>query len=299
MKTLKTILLASGLLAVPALASAQSYAEGEFRVHDRSVGELSHGTSAPSSTDLVAAIRTASPSALSSMLEYGERVECHACVPLLEERLLTDDNAEVRSVAAWWLARRPFGFAAVMHEIRGVLASDPDPVRRERAAEAIGNFGDPHGVAHLTTAFHTDTVTAVRVAAVCGLVAINAPNGLTVISEALGDTSSEVRAAALANVTRINFFSDYDALLPLLADDDAAIRRRAATVLGSLRVDSAVVVLAALLRNTAEDAGVRREAAWALGRIGGAEADIALAEVLATTGLDPQIRNAIEVARDL
>lgn len=299
MNTIKTILLASALLGLPAIASAQSYAEGEFRVHDRTIGELSHGTSAPSSTDLVAAIRTASPSALSSMLEYGERVECHACVPLLEERLLTDDNAEVRNVAAWWLARRPFGFAAVMHEIRTVLATSTDPVRRERAAEAIGNFADPHGVAHLTTAFETDTVTAVRVAAVRGLAAINAPGGLAVISEALGDDEPTVRAAALASVTRINFFSDYDALLPLLADDDAGIRRRAATVVGSLRVDAAVVVLAALLRNTAEDAGVRREAAWALGRIGGADAEIALAEVLAVTGLDPQVRNAIEVARGL
>lgn len=298
MNSIKTILLSAAILGLPAIASAQSYAEGEFRVHDRAVGELSHGTRAPSTTDLVSVIRTGTPSALSSMLEYGERVECHECVPLLEARLLTDANPEVRGVAAWWLARRPFGFAAVMHDIRTVLATDADPVRRERAAEAIGNFADPHGVAHLTTAFDTDAVSAVRVAAVRGLAAINAPGGLAVITRALGDADAAVRAAALQSVTRVNFFSDYDALLPLLADGDAALRRRAATVIGSLRVESAVVVLAALLRNTAEDTGVRREAAWALGRIGGSAADLALGEVLATE-TNAQVRNAIEVARDL
>ena len=297
MNTLKTILLSAAILGLPAIASAQSYSAGEFRVHDREVGELSHGTRAPSTVDLVNVIRTGTPSALSSMLEYGERVECHECVPLLEERLLTSSNSEVRGVAAWWLARRPFGFAAVMHEIRTVLATDADPVRRERAAEAIGNFADPHGVAHLTTAFDTDTVSAVRVAAVRGLAAINAPGGLAVITRALGDADAAVRSAALSSVTRVNFFSDYDALLPLLADGDAMLRRRAATVIGSLRVDAAVVVLAAMLRGDT-DTSVRREAAWALGRIGGSDADVALAEVLATE-TDAQVRNAIEVARDL
>lgn len=298
MKTMKTILLAAALLGAPALASAQEYAPDEFRVHDRTIGELSHGTRAPSTEALMETISTGTTGALVAMLEYGERVECHGCVPLLEARLLSDDDAEVRGIAAWWLARRPFGFAAVMSEIRTVLASDADPVRRARAAEAIGNFADPHGVAHLATAFDTDGDAGVRVAAIRGLIAINAPGSLPVLTRALGDAEHDVRAAALAGVTRVNFFSDYDALLPLLNDGDAALRRRAATVVGSLRVTAAVPVLSALLANTMEDSGVRREAAWALGRIGGSEADVALAAALASEA-DPQVRNAIEVARDL
>ncbi len=301
MNILKNTLLAASImglgLGTSLSASAQSeegWAEGEAPTHVRAIGELSFHTGAPRVADLENAIRVGSPTLLVSMLEYGERVECHTCVPLLEERLLTSNNGEVREIAAWWLARRPFGFAAVYHDIRTVLESDSDPVRRTRAAEALGNFADPHGVEHLSRAFTTDTVSEVRVAAIHGIAEINAPAGLPFLSMALGDTDPAVQAAALQMITHVNFFSDYDALIPLLAHTDGTMRRRAATVVGSLRVDAAVTALAAMLRGDV-DQTARREAAWALGRIGGAEARTALNEVLATNP-PADVRNAINVA---
>lgn len=298
MKTiLKNALLGIFALSVPATAAAQSeegWVEGELPTHVRAIGELSHGTSAPSVIDLENAVRSGSPSRLVGMLEYGERVECYSCIPLLEERLLTDGNSEVREIAAWWLARRPFGFASVYHDIRMVLEDDADPVRRARAAEALGNFAAPSGVTFLGAALTTDTDSAVRVAAIHGIAEINSPEGLPFITAALGDSDAAVQAAALQMVTHVRFFDDYDAIIPLLAHGDSTMRRRAATVVGSLRVDAAVTALAAMLRGDT-DIGARREAAWALGRIGGAAAETALSEVLASAP-PAEVRNAINVA---
>lgn len=296
---LNTLLAALALLA-PATAFAQSeegWVDGEFATHRRAVGELSEHTGAPSIVDMEAAIRVGSPTQLVALLEYGERVECHTCVPLLERRLLEDGNTEIREIAAWWLARRPFGFAAVYRDIRTVLESDTDATRRARAAEALGNFAEPVGVTHLGRAFTTDASSEVRVAAIRGIARINAPEGLAYISMALGDTDAAVQAAALQSITRVNFFDDYEALLPLLAHSDATLRRRAATVVGSLRVDAAVTALSAMLIGDT-DVNVRREAAWALGRIGGAAAETALAEAAASNPPE-QVANAIEVARNL
>lgn len=298
-KNLTTLLLAAFALAVPATVSAQDegWAEGEFATHRRAVGELSPHTGAPSIPDMENAIRVGSPTLLTSMLEYGERVECHTCVPLLERGLLEDDDAGLREVAAWWLARRPFGFAAVYRDIRTVLETDADVTRRARAAEALGNFAEPVGVEHLGRAFTTDGASEVRVAAIRGIARINAPEGLAYLSMALGDSDPAVQAAALMSLTRVNFFDDYDAIIPLLSHSDATMRRRAATVIGSFRVTAAVTALAAVLRGDT-DTAARREAAWALGRIGGADASRALAEVAA---LSPpaEVANAIEVARNL
>lgn len=290
LNTLRFTLVAAALCAVPLSASAQcpsgyQYDESsggcELRVFDHDRGELSPHTEAPTAEALENVLRSrVAPSRLASMLEYGERVECSACVPLLERRLIEDDDATVRELAAWWLRRRPFGFGAVMHDIRTVLETDSDPVHRARAAEAIGEFMDPHGVAHLGTAIMTDGEATVRAAAVRGIARINSPAGLTYLSAALGDRDASVQEAALSVVLRVNFFSDHEALMPLLAHSDGHLRRRAANVIGSLRVAEAVPVLAAMLRGDT-DRSARQAAAWALGRIGNGEARTALTEARA------------------
>ncbi len=109
---LSNALLGIFALTVPATAAAQDegWAEGELPTHVRAVGELSPGTSAPSVVDMESAARDlTNPTRLTAMLEYGERVECHACVPILEERLLTDGNPEVREIAAWETDRNAAG----------------------------------------------------------------------------------------------------------------------------------------------------------------------------------------------
>lgn len=291
MKHIGTIMLGTVLLALAAPAAAQG--NDSAAGHDRRRGELSPGTQAPTQDVLMAAIEGGSPEQLSRILEYGERVECHSCVPLLQRQLLEHDDARVREMAAWWLRRRPFGFAAVFREIRMVLANDADPVRRARAAEALGEFMDPNGVVHLTAALD-DADARVRAAAVRGLGRINSPAGIAGIVRAFTDTDPRVREAAVAQVLYVNFFREHEALMGLLADDDAQVRRRAALALGTFRVQEATPALSAMLAGDA-DAMVRQAAAWALGRIGNGDARAALTARRNVEEVS-LVRDAIEVA---
>ena len=234
----KTAILTAAILVLAAApASAQ---------HDRLRGESSPGAQIPSSAALMQAIENGSPERLAAMLEYGERLECMECVPLLERQLLESDDALVREMAAWWLRRRGVGFAAVYREIRLVLQTDSDPVRRARAAEAIGEFMDPHGVAHLSAAL-SDTDARVRAAAVAGLGRINAPAGNVAIVSAFTDADATVREAAVGQVLIVNQFRDFDALMGLLSDSSIQVRRQAALALGTFRVGDAVPALSAML----------------------------------------------------
>lgn len=284
-------LIGAGLLGLPGSVAAQG--NDSATGHDRTRGELSPGTAAPSQDDLMAAIEGGSPERLARLLEYGERVECHSCVPLLQRQILENADAKVREMAAWWLRRRPFGFAAVFREIRAVLADDADPVRRARAAEALGEFMDPHGIPHLAVALE-DEDARVRAAAVRGLGRINAPAAVTGIVQAFGDADATVREAAVAQVLYVNFFRDYEALMGLLADGEVEVRRRAALALGSFRVAEATPALGAMLRGDAEPMA-RQAAAWALGRIGSGDAREALGERREAEEVS-LVRDAIEVA---
>lgn len=306
MNTLNKVLLISAVLLAPAAVSAQTCPGTSeydttgggcvFRPYDQMRGELSPHTRAPSADSLEATLRsTASPSAIAEQLEYGERVECTACVALLERRILDDEDATVRELAAWWLRRRPLGFGAIMHDMTAVLQSTSETaVHRERAAAAIGEFMDPHGVDLLGTAIMTDSAANVRAAAVRGIARINASTGLRFISMALGDSDPSVQLAAVSVILRVNFFSDTAAVLPLLASDSAALRRHAANVVGALQATDAVPVLAAMVAGDT-DRGARQSAAWALGQIGGADALTALTAA-AGTEHDSLVLDAIENA---
>jgi hypothetical protein len=283
-----------GLAAMLAVAGFSTTSQAQETVHDRARGELSPGTGAPTQAQLMNAIRSAAPTALEAMLEYGERVECHACVPLLEQKLLEDSNAETRRISAWWLRHRPFAIAAIMNRMKAVLATDADATRRARAASAIGEFLDAGGLTPLVTAFETDGEPVVREAVIRALGRLNHPGGNATIAAGLGDTSNEVRRAALDQVLLVNFFREDDALMSTLGDDDAYIRMRSARLLGAKRVAEAVPALAGMLRSDSDNL-VRQAAAWALGRIGGADARAALREA-GTIEEVSIVRDAINVA---
>ena len=288
----KALLAAVLLLASPAAAQDNNDSSADNQ-YDRTRGELSPGTGAPTQAQLMQVIESGSSERLASLLEYGELVQCHACVPLLERRLLESDDALTREMAAWWLRRRPFGFAAVFRDIRTALANDANPVRRARAAEALGEFMDPNGVRYLREAIARDADPRVRAAAVAGLGRINSPAGIQGIVEAFSDSDASVREAAVGQVLYVNLFRDHDALMGLLADENVDVRRRAALALGTFRVAEAAPALVAMLADSAPMA--RQAAAWALGRIGGSAARNALTErqTLETTSY---VRDAIEVA---
>ena len=295
MKKIQTALALAVLLLPAGSVLSQDDSEAPLHtVYDRERGELSPGTQAPSRERMVNAIKSASPTALYSMLEYGERVECYECIPLLEKKLLDSDDAEVREIAAWWLRRRSFGFGRAMVSMKAAIAEDSDPVRRSRAAEALGEFLDPHGLPALVEAVRGDSEPMVRASAVRALGRLNAVAGNAGIAEAMGDRDASVREEALKAVLKVNFFDDQEAVLARLDDDDSQVRLRAAQLAGELRIAEAADALAGLLR-TDEHAGVRQAAAFALGRMGGSTARDALNE--AKDGEESSaVLDAVEVA---
>ena len=282
-------------IVLPLLAT--SVQADELTVHvvyDRKQGELSPGTSAPTPERMVNAIRSASPTAMTALLEYGERVECMECVPLLHAKLLESSDARVREMAAWWLRRRPFGYGRVAASMRRVVMEDASPTRRARAAEALGEFLDVGGLPMLEHAANADGDAEVRLSAVRALGRLNARAGHAAVVAAMQDDDARVRLAALDQVTKLSFFEDHDAVAVALGDADLSVRRRAAQLAGHARIGTAADELAALLRDDS-DGAVRRSAAWALGRIGGSEAKAALRTAEATEG-DDGVRDAIAIA---
>jgi HEAT repeat protein len=283
-----------GALAAPALAD-DSKLPPSGTVYDKKRGEISVGTAAPTRERMVNAIKSAPPTTLTAMLEYGQRVECYECIPLLEQKLLVSDDAQVREMAAWWLRQRPFGFGPVMVHMQKVIASDADPQQRARAAQALGEFLDPHGLPALAKAAAKDSDASVRVAAVRGLGRLNAVDGNETLRVAIGDSDAGVRKAALEQVLRVNFFRDHAAIVTRLADDSAPVRRMAAQISGELKIDAAIEPLLGLLV-TDDDASVRQAAAIALGRIGGSDAFAALADAKRDER-DSGVLDAIDVAQ--
>lgn len=303
MKNFRTMMvmaaMGSALVAGPTLvgsASAQEYAEGEVRVHDRARGELSRDANAPDLASLRDAIASAdrNPSRFSTMLEYGERVECYSCVPAVQRLLLSSGNSHVRESAAWWLRRRPFAIGAVSRQMREVLARDGSETRRQYAAEALGTLMDPHAVEPLTNAVMTDGAANVRVAAVRSLGRLNIGSASHAIAVALTDRDTTVQAAALAVITEIGFFDEVEPIMGLLASEDVSIRRQAARAVGLFQVSASVPALAAMLVGDT-DATVRQASAWALGRIGGTQARAALADAEAMQD-DDRVIDAIRIA---
>jgi HEAT repeat protein len=283
--------LLSAALSVGALSA---HAEDRVTPEYSRKGEISPGAQAPSQEALLSAIENGSPQKLKALLEYGERVVCEACVPLLHEKLLGSDDAQVREMSAWWLRRQPFAAPMILIKLEKALAGDPDATRRERAAAALGELMDHHALAPLADAVRQDKSQDVRAAAVRALARLNDQAAGPIVADALSDAAKAVRLAALDVVIITQSFRDFDALMPLLGDDDATVRQRAARLVGEYRVREGEAVLIAMLRGDTS-AAVRKAAAWALGRIGGEAGQAALAK--AADDEDSGVRSAIRVAQ--
>jgi HEAT repeat protein len=294
MKLSKTCLLIATIASSSLLLDSHSNAQAVPETHEYSrKGELSPGAEAPTPDAMMAAIDRGSAVSLRATLEYGERVVCQQCVPLLERKLLSSGDARVREMSAWWLRRQPFAGPAVLKTMKQVATSDPSAERRARAAEALGEFMDPHGLEALKTAAKDADVT-VRVSAVRALARLNNEGSVPALTGALSDPAVEVRSAALDVLMLVVGLRDFSALLPLLADADAGVRAHAARLCGELRLASAENTLSAMLTGDPA-ASARKAAAWALGRIGGATGRATLTQ-RKTRETDPFVLSAIAVA---
>ncbi len=228
-------------------------------------------------------------------LEHAEKVECVDCIPAVEP-LLYDANPQTREIAAWWLRRRMFGVfgpGEVYQRTLQTLASDADPKRRAYAAYAVGEFLAAPGADALATAIATDGDPTVRAAAASALGRLN-DDGKGALSKALTDVDGRVKLAALKSVGRVNAFTDTASIGKLVGDGDANVRRRAAELLGAMKVVDAVDGLIALAQND-PDANVRNAAVHTLGALHDVRARAAL-EAIAAADKDSLVRDQAAIA---
>ncbi len=264
MNMLRTMIVSGILLAAAGVQAEDLAATAGYSRK----GELSPNTDAPSQDAMVNAINNGSPEAMRATLEYGERVVCAACVPLLAGKLVESNNPRVREMSAWWLRRQAFAGPVALKQLRDDIATETDATRRARIAEALGEFMDPHALPELSDAALEDKSAEVRTAAVRALARLNSEAAGAVIADVLRDTSAPVKLAALEGLLNVRYFADHDALLPLLGDRDLTVRQRAARLSGELQIRAAEPALIAMLRGD-ESVQVRQAAAWSLGRLGG------------------------------
>lgn len=240
----------------------------------------------------------AAPTAIWTMLEHGERVECLDCIPYVG-RMLYDSNPKTREISAWWLRRRIFGVfgpgQVYQQTLNAVTDQKQSASTRAFAASALGEFLEGAGIAPVAQALSTDSSAAVRLAAANALIRLNnqGPNGE--LGTALNDADPSVKLAALQGVTHINVFSATDKLAGLLSDPSAAVRRSAAQALGTMKLGDSVVGLIAVTSAANEsDAGVRAAAVWALGQIADSQARDAV--LAAQNDADPGVVDAANIA---
>jgi len=238
------------------------------------------------------------PMLLWKTLERGERVECLDCIAPVAE-LLYDPHPKNREISAWWLRRRIFGVfgPGEVHEqlARSVTDASQSEHIRAYAAEALGEMLSVSGEEPLARALISDPSPRVRVAAARALRRLNKPGPNQELAQALSDTDSEVRLAALDASLRVVGFKRSDRVVGLLEDDAAAVRRLAAQTLGALRVSGALPQLSERLSPQNEgDPRVRAAAAYALGELRSSDARPALVE--AQSDPDPFVRDAVNIA---
>jgi hypothetical protein len=293
-------------LSVAALVSVSSAADTPDVVHPGRSGvysNLSDGSleavSLPKAMlSLVGNPSGAAPTAIWTMLEHGERVECLDCVPYVG-RMLYDGNPKTREISAWWLRRRIFGVfgkgEVYEQTINAVTDQSQSVLARTYAANALGEFLEGAGIAPVSQALTTDGSAAVRLAAANALIRLNNQGPNQELASALADSDEKVRLAALNGATHINVFTGVDKVAALISDPSAVVRRRAAETLGTMKLGDAVVGLIAVTSPANEpDAGVRAAAVWALGQIADQQAvDAVLA---AQNDTDSGVRDAAHIA---
>jgi len=302
----RRFLSASVALSAAALVSVSSAADAPDSTHaGRSsvYGNLSNGSLEAVSTpdgilSLVKAPDSAAPTAIWTMLEHGERVECMACIPYVS-KMLYASNPKTREISAWWLRRRIFGVfgkgEVYEQTVNTVSDQTKSPLSRAYAANALGEFLEGAGIEPVSTALVKDSSATVRLAAANALIRLNNQGPNSELSTALADTDVDVRLAALNGVTHINVFSNVDRVVGLISDSSALVRRRAAQTLGTLRsVDSVLGLIALTSPTTESDAGVRAAAVWALGQIGDSQAKDAV--LAAQDDSDSSVRDAARIA---
>lgn len=240
------------------------------------------------------AINSGSVDAVLAELERAEKLPCGSCIDLITP-LIDHDNAQVRDVAAWWLAKR-----AIRSQIRDDMFTRlqaGDTVSARNAAQVLGRFMHPDAFSPLETAMHDGSLgEQARAAAATAIGTIGAPGGKAILEGAVTSESPAVRAAAAEALRHILRNTDAVAVVSLLSDTHEPVVYQAALTVGALQERVAVPDLMTVVSDpTAHDVSTRKAAAWALGKIGDPGAQSVLEEV-ADNDPDMLVRGAARVA---
>ncbi len=266
-----------GTVAALVVATASGDARSNTKPYQGLPADQAEFVSSPDA--IISVASSGAPMQIWETLEHGERVECMSCVAVVAP-LMYDVNAQNREIAAWWLRRRIFGVfgpGEVYQQTLTTLASDSNPVRRAYAASAIGEFLLGAGVQPVATALTHDSSAMVRQYAANALGRLN-DDGAGALGQAMGDSDSGVRIAALTSAGRINSFTDSVSVTKELSDSNAVVRRRAVMLLDDMNTKDAAAAILALAR-TDPDPDVRIAACHALGTFGDSGATSALTAI--------------------
>jgi HEAT repeat protein len=198
---------------------------------------------------LTAVLRDPNPELRRTAAQSLGKIARKEAVPALVEAL-RDSDAGVRRHAAWALGMIGEDALGPDRSPLAALLFDADPAVRETAAMALGLTGD------------TQT-------------------GIELLLERLQEpgTPSDSKRLAAASLGGMEARSAVTALIRLLSDPDARVRRWAVAALGEIADEQAVKPLGTLLTKD-PDPGVRLEAAFRLGKFGGSAAGPALTAAL-------------------
>jgi HEAT repeat protein len=218
------------------------------------------------------AIASNSVDAISAELERAERLLCGACVHMVTP-LVDQADKRVRTVAAWWLARR--GLRTELAVQMNSRLAQPDSRLARNAADVLGGMRHLKAIEPLSAALHNPVFDAeARSAMALALGRIGEPTAAPALVSALAAKEAPVRASALQALRELRGPLDAAPAAALLRDPAEDVRMEAAYTIASrgrtLDARSRDQVTTALIDRLGRDpsASIRRKAAWALGEIG-------------------------------
>jgi HEAT repeat protein len=214
------------------------------------------------------AISANSVDSIKAELERTEFLVCAACVDLVSP-LIDHADVRVRTVAAWWLARR--GVARQIQVQMITRLSQPDSTAALNAADVLGEFHYVSSIPALGAAMGNPIFSgAARAEMAKALGTIGRSAGTPYLTTGLSDSDAGVRAASLIALRTIPGFRDGSVAAPLVTDGDVTVRSNAVLTIGMFKYTAGAAALVTALGDSSQT--VRKQAAWALGEIGASSA---------------------------
>jgi len=134
-------------------------------------------------------------------------------------------KSRLKARAALALASLPMTFPAC--NLQSAIAEPRMPsIVITAEPQKDGAMDDTGPICGLERDIHAGTI-RMRIAAIAELCDIGTPQAMKLVSEALGDESSEVRIAAVEGISKTSGHLAWNKIVPMLMDADSGVRRAA------------------------------------------------------------------------